>query len=276
MNIPAGLIAKLIKFELLSAPTADPVLVEDKVREYQVIHGLKPDGIAGAVTAWHMEHRFCSTPDTMQEAASLCQWPMKNPTVAVADYTPGLSVADQREAMNFVFNETAKLCGLSPIFLADNNGKRANITLYVKNLGGRGGTLAQAQLPCGQIDPTTGLWLQTDSQDFWGIFDGPSTNGRTDWRRVFWHEFLHNAGISHLRLGNLMAAMYSDSIFRPQADDTAELRTRYGLPANPNPTPPPTPTPVPPTPGTTTAVESLRDLMAKWVGDSDRYRVTKN
>lgn len=239
------------------------------VFDYQRLHGLKPDGIPGPVTQHHLDlPRFCGLPDRIQtEGAGLCQWPPNHkPTVAIADYTPGLSRTDQREAVAFVLAETAKLCGLKAELLAENSGQRANVTLYAKHLGGRGGTLAQAQLPCG-ANANTQLFLESDSAELWAIFDGPSTNGRIDWRRVFWHEFNHNIGLEHGPSGNLNAPVYSEAIWTPRAWDIAQLKARYGEPRDQ-----PTPTPTPPAADKSwTVLELTLKAQASAMG----YRLTK-
>lgn len=258
--------ALLHKHNFLASPTASPRVLKAAVLDFQKSSGLKVDGVAGPVTTRYLElPRFCGLPDKIvRDATGLCRWPMKNPTVGVSGYTPGLDVAVQREAMATAFAEFASVSGFAPVLLAQNNDKRANIMLYVKNLGGRGGTLAQAQLPCGPVSAETELFLESDSQELWAVFDGPSTNGRVDWRRVFKHEALHNAGLDHGPSGNLMAPVYSDAIWTLREWDSAGLVTRYGPAVA---APPPSPTPG-------NYIETLRDKLALWVGES-RYRVTK-
>lgn len=215
--------------------------MDASIKLYQSFHGLKADGVPGPVTLNHLSlPRFCGLPDRIEvEGAAISQWPRGYAVKwSIQRYLPELSQADQKDTIQFLCEETAMLCDWPWVYVAD--ARRANVYLDIADLGGAGGTLAQAQLPPPGAGESTRLFLQSDLRDRWAIFDGPSTNGRLDWRRVAWHELLHNGGLGHGPSGNLNAPVYSEAIWRPQVWDIQQLIARYGPPLS-EPGPPPAP-----------------------------------
>lgn len=219
----------------------------DSLEDYQSFHGLKPDGIFGEKTQASMDaFRFCGLADNVAGArGTLCKWnkaPLSPLTYAFQATWPMLSDENRNKAFEIAWNRIESVCGVRSVLGRPDN---CDILIKSKRLDGRGGTLAQAQLPCSNRDMQ--LWMEVDEGEKWILADNPST-GFMDIIRVVCHELCHNLGVGHIGRGNLMAPMYDVRINRPQAGDAAELVARLGLPNPSRPVPPPGEIPEPPKP----------------------------
>lgn len=144
------------------------------------------------------------------------------------------------------FAEISACCDIAHEYVA--NPRAANIVVNVARLDGRGGVLADMQIPVGNVsDSTTQLLGRVDDGEVWGLFENPPAD-KIDFYRVALHELLHSHGLGHKPVNvaepALIAPMYSRTIRHLQEADKAELVRRYGV-AKGAPIPPAAPS-VPP------------------------------
>lgn len=182
------------------------------------------------------EPRFCAQPDIMQANAQVCKWPTKNVTWSVLATPPGLEQQAVVEAYTEAFSRWKAVCGINPQYQPGNG--QAMIVMGIRAIDGSFGVLAESELPCGNARQCR-QWY--DSGEQWAIFDGKGPGGRKiDITRVATHELGHAFGMDHIGTGNLLAPVYSESIWTPQAGDIQQMQGRYGPPASiPDPPPPP-------------------------------------
>jgi hypothetical protein len=190
--------------------------------------------------------KFCALPDDVLGArdGELCRWTKIMPlTYSIVDSWPQLSDADLARAFRMAFDRWEKVCNVK--FVQVTSGE-ADLSMYSRNLGGPGGVLAEAQLPCGTNNRP--LWARFDKTEDIVIADNAPPS-KLDIVRIMTHELGHMLGIAHIGTGNLMAPTYSTRIKEPQVGDVAEAVARYGLPVpEGSPTPPEEPSD-PPLPG---------------------------
>lgn len=206
--------------------------------------------------------KFCALPDDVLGArdGDLCRWTKKMPlTYMIVDSWPQLSDADLARAFRMAFDRWEKVCNVK--FEQITSGQ-ADLSIYSRNLGGPGGVLAEAQLPCGTNNRP--LWARFDNSEDIVIADNAPPN-RLDIVRIAAHEIGHMLGIAHIGTGNLMAPTYSTRIKDPQAGDIAEAVARMGLP-KPADAPDPDEPSDPPLPG---AEYILLKVPAAWVVKED-------
>ncbi len=151
-----------------------------------------------------------------------------------------------KEAYRQCFAEISAACNITHEYVS--NHRTANILTNVQRLDGRGGTLADMQIPVGNVSTDrTQLLGRMDDSEQWGLWDNPPSGG-IDLYRVALHELLHAHGLGHkpasIREPALIAPMYDRNIRHLQAADIKELVRRYG-PAKEQ-KPPSKPTPEPP------------------------------
>lgn len=200
---------------------------------------------------------FCGVSEAFSVNGKRYQWPRKSKlTWSLAfDRLGNLSDADLKGANEDIFREIASVCQLD--FAYTSNFKTANILVSLARLDGRSGTLADMQLPVGNVGPSTQLNGRVDIEEQWDIFDGPG-GGRIDYRRTQKHEHLHVLGLGHKPESDkrkaLIAPTYSDNLWMLQDADVEELQIRYGARETAIPQPTPRPTPVPLT-GFTSALQ---------------------
>jgi len=182
--------------------------------------------------------RICGVSDHFGSAD--CRWPieqMTGVTVFASGHVGEVNLAEAAELAIALWN------GLSGLRLEmTTNPKTANIITRPFRLDGRGNILAQCQLPCGFVQPSSQMLCDVDLAEAFVIAQNPP-QGRIDIVRTLGHEYGHGWGCPHIGAGNLMGSTYSNSIWKPQDLDIVQLRSRYGQPV---PAPTPTPTPVPP------------------------------
>lgn len=123
-------------------------------------------------------------------------------------------------------------------------GERPDLLIRLARLDGRGGVLADCQLP----GPAVQL-MRVDVGESWVVQLGVRRpDGQTDLWRVLRHEAGHFWGLGHAPRGsrNLMAPVYSDSVDGPTGDwDQSEMQRLHGPPRPAAPRPPQGPPPVP-------------------------------
>ncbi len=206
--------------------------------QFQQWWGLLQDGWAGPVTERVLEApRFCALPDRLELGGRVCKWPSPNVTWAITGSLPGFSDLDLKDIYAEAWARWAAVCGINPTY--STNARTANVLMGSGSIDGVSGTLAWSELPCG--NPRQ-LEQRYDTREPWGVFDaGDNRSGKIDLVRVACHEIGHVIGLDHLRDGALLAPTYDRRIDRPQEQDIAEARKRYGAPQRPDPAPEPTP-----------------------------------
>lgn len=177
---------------------------------------------------------FCRTAKPMLAKAnrSQCQWPRGY--VVTWSVAPGTLLGPFRR-QDLV--DIVQGCWASWAALADvrskyiTNADRANIRMRVGQIDGSGSVLAQAQLPCGNVRPTTSLFLEWDASEQW--VDAANPRGMMmDINRVTKHELGHSLGLGHAPANsrNLMAPSVSN-IRNPSGTwDKQQITSRYGPP----------------------------------------------
>lgn len=149
-----------------------------------------------------------------------------------------------KEVFRAALAEIAAACNIRHEYTA--NARNANILCQVQRLDGRGGTLADMQIPSVGAHPDAlTLMGRFDDGEVWGVWENPPP-GKIDLYRVALHELLHAHGLGH-RPANInepaiIAPIYSTTIRHLQPADKAELVRRYGPPAVVT-VPPPAPSP---------------------------------
>lgn len=147
-----------------------------------------------------------------------------------------------KQTYSACFAEISACCNVSHGYTA--NPRAANILVNIARLDGRGGVLADMQIPVGNVGVDSQLLGRVDDGEVWGLFETPPAD-KIDFYRVALHELLHAHGLGHKPVNvaapALIAPMYSRTIRHLQEADKAELVRRYGVPKNaPIPVPAPT------------------------------------
>ena len=211
--------------------------------------------------------RVCTVPDHFG-LEQTCSWPDGNITWTIQDVLPGLTADQMFAAATEVYAHIASECGITPKQF--DRAAQARILVTAGHIDGPGGTLAWAELPCGNIRQSTQKYDTGERR--WVIHpNGPPPSGTIDWWRVFLHETIHSLGIPHGG-SDIMKPMYDTQISRIGEWTRNELRRRYG-PPKPAPLPPPvlppsvpTPTPNPSTPTIGGAiVDVMKRMLLTWL-----------
>lgn len=226
---------------LIDACEVDWEELQEAIVDYQEFHGLKVDGWVGPETEASLQAlRFCGHPDVlgMEHATTPCKWAHKNIRWTLTGILSGFEEPVFRRAYQTAWARWSEICAIQPEYTESIAG--ANVIIGFGAIDGGLGTLAWSELPCGAPRQLRQLY---DHNENWVITDGATSGRQIDLTRVACHEIGHVLGIPHLKDGNLMGAMYSSAIWKPQADDITEGVRRYGSVV---PLPPPPPPPLPP------------------------------
>lgn len=209
------------------SPTEDELA--GAVIDFQAFNGIQADGVVGPETAMLLRNPYrCALPDMMVEKNRLCRWSHSRVTVGLVDgfQLPGLTRSQAEGALHDAMESWNRVCGISLQFA--QQGEHVNIVIRSDKMDGRGGTLAESYLPCGNYGPNSQLGQRYDTGEGWTA---------KMLQAVGAHELGHAKGISHLPSGNLLAPYYNPKVIVPQKGDIAEAVKRYG---EPKVTPPPT------------------------------------
>lgn len=184
---------------------------------------------------------FCNVDTTLESLGGrMPKWNKRRVTWAAQDGGfAGLSQDDVWSSIEKACDHVSNNCGLQ--FEHDDNRNADIIWLYGHPQGGRGGVLADMQLPNGSDSQLRG---RIDTKEQWARFDGPRAPfaGALDIDRTILHELGHGIGISHLNRGNLMQPTWDINIWTFQRGDTQQSVSRYGA-ATTRPQPPVEPDP---------------------------------
>jgi hypothetical protein len=118
--------------------------------------------------------------------------------------------------------------------------RKADFLVLARRIDGKGGVLAEHQLPPGNDMQLRG-WLDLGERWTLDMLLG-----------VWTHELGHGMGLSHTNVPtSLMNPFWNPAISTPQTWDIEAIQALYGAAKPANPTQPPVPAPVPtPAPGT--------------------------
>jgi hypothetical protein len=194
---------------------------------------------------------YCAVNESLANRANqnICRWPA-GATLrwTVVASLPGWSVQSLAEVYR---DALAMWSAVSAVkFEYTGNSSRANILIGARRIDGPAGVLAEAELPCGRITPSTQLRAWFDISERWVVAANPPP-GSVDFLRVAGHEFGHNLGIGHNSDGIINALMDPtvSHIRSLQNWDIAQAVMRYGSVAPP----PAAPSPGKPKPDRTAA-----------------------
>ncbi len=198
---------------------------------FQKINNLPRTGVLDEATLDLMERPRCGFPDTAEFTAEGRKWTRNNLTYGFQNFTPDLSQAQVRTAIQQALQLWADV---TPLTFAEV-GIGANPDIVIRfvagdhgdgsNFDGAGGVLAHAFYP-----PPNGGALAGDAHfdeaETWSV-NLPATG--TDLVTVAAHEFGHSLGLAHSDVaGALMAPFYGGPHRRLEADDIAGIQSIYG------------------------------------------------
>lgn len=224
---------------------------QEIVEGWQEVQGIKSDGVIGNVTARAANApRTCGVLDRLFIGGEPIfrrdntKWngsgyidgddtPCRA-TYFVNGYSTALGKQKTEEAIAEAAAAYPEACNVEMIQVTSR--EAADLVIDFGPIDERGGTLAWCQIPEG---PNRQQKMLVDNSEQWVISANP-TGGYTDIVRTVRHELGHFWGMLHIAIGNLMQAMYSDSIRGLQAGDIKGLIERYG-PKRQSDNPPPSP-----------------------------------
>jgi hypothetical protein len=191
---------------------------------------------------------FCGISQNLLELARTGQyrWNKRDLAYCIYDRVPGLAADDFADVIGAGFKAWAEVCDLR--FSAVIDYRKADFLVLARRIDGKGGVLAEHQLPPGNDMQLRG-WL--DIGENWNL----------DMLLGVWtHELGHGMGLSHTNVPkSLMNPFYNPAISTPQAWDVEAVQALYGAAKPANPTPPPVP---PPTPGSPKAFSGVFEIPA--------------
>lgn len=177
--------------------------------------------------------RFCNVADQVTAFAgqAVCRWRHAPITWTVVETLDGFSRDDLVSVYTEAWRDWSDACGVRIEYVADAS--RANIHIGARHIDRQYGTLAEAELPCGNVTPNTRLRVWFDEGENWVVAANPPP-GKIDLMRVAIHEFGHSLGIGHNPDGIANAIMDPSvsHIRRVQAWDIAQAQARYGQPSS--------------------------------------------
>lgn len=203
--------------------------MDDREQQERVTQGLAP---------------YCGVRQSVIEEARRreLKWSKTHLQWFIADRIPGIPLETLTAIYAAAWGGWQSVCGRTFEQVFDAN--RHDITHLTRPIDGRGGTLAEAELPPGG-DRRLRMWI--DVGDRWHASSdlSPPTQGDlTDLLAVVAHEGGHILGLSHeqSRITALMDPFYNSANRKPQQWDIQQVQQRYGPPIV-APTPPVIPVP---------------------------------
>ena len=204
---------------------------EDALRTFQQFVGLPPTGVLDDATLEQMARPRCGFPDTAAFTLQGSKWNKANLTYAFENFTPDLTQAQTRTAIQQAFALWAAVTPLSFTEVAIGAAHDIRIRFAAGNHGdgsafdGGGGVLAHAYYP-----PPGGGALAGDTHfdeaEAWSVNLPPSG---IDLVTVAAHEFGHALGLAHSTVGGaLMYPYYGGAHRNLEADDVAGIQALYG------------------------------------------------
>lgn len=259
---------RLYESGIIVSPDINPnISLEESIKKYQTIHGLKVDGVVGPVTQDYMDRpRFCAVPDRQTADGTRCRWdhskwkgdgwPSGQQPVAlvlnwhVVESAPGFSYDNTVVIFQDAHDRWSEVCAV--VFRYVSSPNQANLLYRFARIDRPGNTLAWQYLPCGPDGAGAQLDGRYDTSETWSYskLSQPPVNQGIDIAAVACHEIGHGIGLEHGPQGALLAPYYSPNVRKPQEWDIKEAQLRYGPPVVTIPTPdPPTDPPTQPPKG---------------------------
>ncbi len=222
------------------------------LEEYKEYHGVSEEDVYSHIG----KLRYCSLPDKFQLNATICKWPTIDVKYTIVQDLPNMTHEQFKESAIKACTEWNKVCGINLQYT--ENPQEANIIMQTRRIDGRGGVLAESELPCGNV-VRTNQWY--DSLDSWILT--PASTG-IFLNAVICHEVGHAIGLEHSNDGGLMDPFYKPSVFKPVGRTEIQgAIQRYGKPDNNN-------TPIDPG-----SPQSDYIIRVKGTVSIDGYRLTK-
>lgn len=189
---------------------------------YAAFHGLSSvDDVVSHLSL----PRYCNHPDVMPVTQSVAKWPDGNITFDVVAPLSQFGLAKMVDLVTQAFARWSAVAGIKATYTPGN--AQARILIGTRAIDGPFGILAESELP-GPGIAQTHQWY--DTAEAWEAFNGPPAAGdqSIDVVRVMTHELGHALGMSHIGAGNLLAPIYDNNVWTPQAGDVKEMQSRYG------------------------------------------------
>ena len=201
------------------------------LRRFQAFIGVPPSGVLDEATLERMAQPRCGFPDTADFTLQGSKWTKTNITYAFQNFTPDLTQAQTRTAIQQAFALWAAVTPLSFTEVSTAVAHDILIRFAAGNHGdgnsfdGGGGVLAHAYYP-----PPGGGALAGDTHfdeaEAWSI-NLPASG--IDLVTVAAHEFGHALGLAHSSVnGALMYPYYGGPHRKLEADDIAGIQALYG------------------------------------------------
>lgn len=168
---------------------------------------------------------WCKTEAPAQVNRGLCKWRHLPIRWTVEEVPQEFDAREYSDIVKTAFAMWEAASGL----VTEQVDRNPNIVFLARRLDGKNGVLAEAQLPCGNVNRNTQLWCRVDVGEDWRNYKGPLHSGFMDILRVLAHEIGHNLGISHEQSGipALMDPQVSN-IRNLQQWDIQQAVARYG------------------------------------------------
>jgi hypothetical protein len=173
---------------------------------------------------------WCRTNSNFAANSSNCKW-RHMPVRWTVDSVPNeFRTSEFSDIITTAFAAWESVSGFQAV-QADQN---PNIIFQAGRIDGRNGILAQAELPCGNVNENTQLKVQVDISENWADYSGSLHGGMMDLLRVVTHELGHSLGISHCTTESALMNPSVSDIRTVKSWDIEQAVLRYGAKAAPS------------------------------------------
>lgn len=171
-----------------------------------------------------MSEVFCAVPEATAAAANTnCRWPHSPVRWTIGEKLDEFDDEAYKEILTNAIAIWEAVSGLRTEYVESN----ANIVCLARHIDGPRGILAEAQLPCGNVNESTQLWVRFDVGEAWVNAQNPPQQ-RMDLFRVAGHEFGHSWGIGHIEGVRALMNPFISDVRGLMPPDINEQVDRYG------------------------------------------------